>query len=209
MNATLQQVYSRPQIKGSVFDMDGTLFNSELGTITLMRDLIFKLKGFHSEVKNEECIGLGYPEKMTKLLGYYDQDMINEAIRLGSVYYSEIAEPIEGVNPALEEIQAMGIKTSIGTNGFMSMLMPTYDKLSIRLDHYQGTDGGLAKKPDPAVFLTAIKALGLEPHEVAIVEDSQSGVDAALAAGVPVENILVFNPYGKGPEGFTTFTSWS
>ena len=39
-------------------------------------------------------------------------------------------------------------------------------------------------KPDPALYLHAIKALGLKPAECVIVEDSPTGVQAGLAAGV-------------------------
>lgn len=209
INATLYQVLSRPDIKGVVFDMDGTLFNSDIGTIKMMRKQILEMRGFESTVPDKEAIGKGYPEKMTILLGKHDQEMINEAIRRGSVYYAEIAKPIAGVNEALKVIKhKLGLLMAIGTNGFMSMLMPTYDKLSVRLDHYQGTDGDLAKKPSPAIFIKAIEALGLTPEEVAIIEDSGTGSQAALSAKVPEQNVIIYNPYGNGPEGFTTFTTW-
>ncbi|MCB1996478.1 MAG: HAD-IA family hydrolase [Burkholderiaceae bacterium] len=42
------------------------------------------------------------------------------------------------------------------------------------------------KKPDPEVFLRALKALNLNPLQAVAIEDSPGGVAAALAAEVPV-----------------------
>ena len=39
-------------------------------------------------------------------------------------------------------------------------------------------------KPDPEGFLRAARALGVEPHEVLVLEDSLAGVRAAKAAGM-------------------------
>ena len=41
-------------------------------------------------------------------------------------------------------------------------------------------------KPDPAVFLRAAEVLGVDPSRCAVVEDSQPGVEAGLAAGMTV-----------------------
>lgn len=39
-------------------------------------------------------------------------------------------------------------------------------------------------KPDPEIFLKAAKALGIEPKNCIVIEDSTSGVEAAKAAGM-------------------------
>ena len=41
-------------------------------------------------------------------------------------------------------------------------------------------------KPDPEVFTLAGTHLALEPAECLVVEDAEAGVDAGLAAGMPV-----------------------
>jgi HAD superfamily hydrolase (TIGR01509 family) len=42
------------------------------------------------------------------------------------------------------------------------------------------------KKPDPEVYVRAVAALRLSPHQVLAIEDSPDGAAAAIAAGVPV-----------------------
>lgn len=41
-----------------------------------------------------------------------------------------------------------------------------------------------AKKPDPAIYLLAVKSLGVQPDQVIVVEDSANGLRAAVGAGL-------------------------
>ena len=51
-------------------------------------------------------------------------------------------------------------------------------------------------KPDPGLFLHAAHALGVEPQECAVVEDSLPGIQAGVAAGMEV---FAFQPNGVDP----------
>ena len=41
-------------------------------------------------------------------------------------------------------------------------------------------------KPDPEIFLKACQKTGAEPKDSLVLEDAQSGIEAANAAGIPV-----------------------
>jgi len=47
-------------------------------------------------------------------------------------------------------------------------------------------DGNMIKnsKPDPEIFLTAAKKLGVQPEECVVIEDAEAGVEAAKRAGM-------------------------
>jgi HAD superfamily hydrolase (TIGR01509 family) len=47
-------------------------------------------------------------------------------------------------------------------------------------------------KPDPAIYLHALRSLGLEPTEAVAVEDSVTGATSAVAAGIPTIGNLQF-----------------
>jgi beta-phosphoglucomutase-like phosphatase (HAD superfamily) len=47
-------------------------------------------------------------------------------------------------------------------------------------------------KPDPAIYLYALHALGLQPGEAVAVEDSGTGATSAVAAGIPTIGNLQF-----------------
>lgn len=41
-------------------------------------------------------------------------------------------------------------------------------------------------KPEPDIFLKAAHLCGLKPEQAVVLEDSENGVRAAVAAGIPV-----------------------
>lgn len=47
-------------------------------------------------------------------------------------------------------------------------------------------------KPDPAIYVHALRTLGLEPDQVAAIEDSVTGATSAIAAGIPTVGNLQF-----------------
>jgi HAD superfamily hydrolase (TIGR01509 family) len=60
------------------------------------------------------------------------------------------------------------------------------------------------RKPDPEMYALTLEWMGLEPHEVIVFEDSPAGVKAAQAAGCPV--IMIDNKSGRAVEGVEKFT---
>jgi len=60
------------------------------------------------------------------------------------------------------------------------------------------------RKPSPELYNLTMEWLGLEPHEVVAFEDSPAGVKSAQAAGCPV--IMIENGSGRSVEGVEKFT---
>jgi HAD superfamily hydrolase (TIGR01509 family) len=56
-----------------------------------------------------------------------------------------------------------------------------------------------ARKPDPAPYLQAAAALGVDPAGCVVVEDSPSGVAAGLAAGCAVLGVASLAPLAAAP----------
>lgn len=52
-------------------------------------------------------------------------------------------------------------------------------------------------KPDPAVYVAALRELGREPGEAVAVEDAVAGVRSAVGAGIPVIGNLAFVPHDE------------
>jgi HAD superfamily hydrolase (TIGR01509 family) len=53
-----------------------------------------------------------------------------------------------------------------------------------------------AGKPDPALFLAAADALGIELSQILVIEDSEAGLAAGKAAGM---RCALFSPHSNGP----------
>lgn len=60
------------------------------------------------------------------------------------------------------------------------------------------------RKPDPEMYLLTLERLGLSPGEVLVFEDSPAGVSAAQQAGCPL--VLVDNGAGRNVEGVEKLT---
>ncbi len=56
-----------------------------------------------------------------------------------------------------------------------------------------------ARKPDPAPYLQAMAALGVEPRGCVVLEDSAAGVTAGLAAGAAVLGVPSLQPLTPAP----------
>ena len=195
-------------IKAVLFDMDGTLFDSEVGSIEMMKELALEHHGIKSEATFEELTGLNYPDKLKKILGFEDKELLDIALIEGSKLYAEISQPIRGVNECLNKLKAQGLKLAVCTNGDINLSKPVFDKVDIDMDLYQGTTDGLNKKPEPDVFVAALKKFKIKPEEALVAEDSLIGVSAALAAGIPQDNILIFDSAERHEDSETRFTSW-
>jgi len=63
-----------------------------------------------------------------------------------------------------------------------------------------------AWKPSPELFVTAALALGVEPRHCAVVEDSNPGVEAGIAAGMQVFALDKFGSLGQW-SGVTNVTA--
>ena len=95
-------------------------------------------------------------------------------------------QPVEGITEVLENLEipfcvaSSGPENKIRLNLELTGLLPHFeDKIfscfTIR-----------KWKPDPAVFLWAAETMGFEPEECIVIEDSISGVNAALNGGFDV-----------------------
>ena len=91
---------------------------------------------------------------------------------LSSVREAGLATALVTTTPrALAEIVLGTIRADLGTDPF---------------DHTICGDEVPARKPDPAPYLMAMDALGVQPEECVVVEDSTAGIAAGLAAGIAV-----------------------
>lgn len=196
-------------IKAILFDMDGTLFNTELKMNQLIKDLCREYKDLDVKLTNEELAGLSVAQKVEKILGEFDAGFLDQVITISSREYPKMADPIEGVIYFLGRMKKQDFKIVVCTNGEINLLKDAFNKLEVEFDLLQGTNGGdVKKKPSPDVYLTAMEKLNLTKEDVLVIEDSKPGIDAAIAAGIPTENIIEFDQYKIEENTNNRFFGW-
>lgn len=85
------------------------------------------------------------------------------------------------------------------SNGHIALLVNLSRWAGLRWDAVLGAEIAHAYKPQPAVYLAAVEALGLEPGQVTMV--AAHGGDLAAAAGCGLRTAFVPRPAEHGPGG--------
>ena len=185
-------------MKGIIFDFDGTLVDSEK-THYLAWHMAFKEHnyllehGFHSD----NFAGLGDKEvslRAEQLVGYACSDKILERKNYWFDQYIETyLEPIEAAIVFAQEAFEKGVKIGIASGAQKWEIMRALKLFEIEhffnpilsgfddLEEYSDPEG--TNKPKPYVYLKAAKMMGLKPEECVAIEDSWTGVTAAVGAG--------------------------
>ncbi|KAK9284753.1 hypothetical protein L1049_023930 [Liquidambar formosana] len=121
--------------------------------------------------------------KLIDTLQDWKTERYKEIIKSGTV------EPRPGVLRLMDEAKAAGKKLSVCSAATKSSVILCLENL-IGNERFEGLDCFLAgddvkeKKPDPSIYLTAAKKLGVSEKDCLVVEDSVIGLQAATKAGM-------------------------
>lgn len=93
-----------------------------------------------------------------------------------------------GAEATIALLHKMGLKLAIASSSPMRLIETVVDKFALRAFFcvLHSAEHENAGKPDPAVYLTTMSKIGVEPRFCLALEDSVSGVRAAKAAGARV-----------------------
>jgi len=180
-------------VKGYIFDLDGVLVDTAKYHYDSWRQLANSL-GFDITLEqNEELKGVSRMESLEFILNIGGKSMsTREKMKLAALknkwYVDKIAsmdasELLPGTKELLEDIQKCNGKIALGSasKNSVKILKATgiYKYFEVIIDGNKTTES----KPHPQVFLMGAKALGLEPRECIVFEDSKKGVEAANTGG--------------------------
>jgi beta-phosphoglucomutase-like phosphatase (HAD superfamily) len=137
-----------------------------------------------------------------KLGGPLPEDWIERFQAERSEVFRRELEPVAGAGEAVERIVAAGVPVCVASQG---MLEKTRLSLALTgLDRFFSDDVLFSAwlvergKPFPDLFLHAAEAMGVQAGDCTVVEDSVSGVTAAVAAGM---RVIGYSATGNGRAG--------
>lgn len=102
-----------------------------------------------------------------------------------------------GAERLLDELADAELPVGVATTGSRQWVEPLLERV-FGLDRFAFVltgDDVTDRKPSPAVFEKALSRLGTTPSQTVVVEDSENGLEAALEAGLPC--VVVVNDYTR------------
>ncbi len=184
-----------------LFDMDGTLVDSEVLWSVALDELAATYGGVLSVAARARMVGTDTPSSMAILhedLGQPWRDPVAGGRWLDERMAELFARGLAwrpGARALLTEVRATGLPTALVTNTrrmLVDVAMGTLGRHNF--DVSVCGDEVTRAKPDPEPYLTAAAALGIDPASCVAVEDSRSGVASALAAGCGVVAVPMVGP---------------
>lgn len=176
--------------KAVLFDMDGVLaftepyYNRRRAAYLRDRGVDFTgstdFTGIHDDEAWERCVpdNVELRRCLREEYGRYADEHPTP--------WDELANP-----QALQTFAALGeqdVRTAICSSSPRGLIEECMDALGLRglTDFFISGDECVAHKPDPEIYLHALRRLGVTPDETIVVEDSPVGIRAGKAAGALV-----------------------
>jgi HAD superfamily hydrolase (TIGR01509 family) len=172
-----------------IFDLDGTLVDSEENYYLADKKLLERHGIAFSEEDKKKYIGGGNREMMIDLKERFDiPESAEELCKRKDAIYLEIALADTRVYPEMERflemLRAKKVPTAVASGSAPLVLKGILAAVGLadRFDVVVSADEVKRGKPQPDVFLEAAARLGVPPHHCLVVEDSRHGVEAAKRA---------------------------
>ncbi len=184
------------KIQAVIFDLDGVIVSTDEFHFLAWKQLADIEQIPFTRGDNERLRGVSRMESLDILLEkasrtYSDAEKESIATRKNANYRESLkdlspADILPGVTEVLKGLRARGIKIAIGSSS--KNAGPILAAIGLDKTFDAVVDGTHIErsKPDPEVFTLAGQQLGVPPDQCLVVEDADAGVDAGLAAGMPV-----------------------
>lgn len=192
---------SAPKLRAVIFDVDGTVAETERDGHRLAFNRAFRDHGFPYQWEVGEYGALlhttGGRQRLARYLtehGHQD----GEARRLAEILHQTKTghfltwirggnvQARPGVHQLMRELRGRGVAVGVATTGSRAWVLPLLGRLFGDVDFGVVVTGDdvTQLKPHPEAYLFACARLGLPPADAVAIEDSPPGLAAAIAAGL-------------------------
>lgn len=188
-------------IKAVLFDMDGVLLDAKEWHYEALNKAL-ELKGFPAISRQDHLTtydGLPTAVKLRRHLPKITEEQRREINALKQKLVLEIAGRLCKENPlhveVLQALKEKGYSLAVCSNSIRHFVDEMMAKTQLKpyLNFILSNQDVATPKPNPEIYVTAIKRLGVNPDEVVICEDNPHGLAAAYASGANVFHVKTVN----------------
>jgi len=177
-------------LKAVVFDLDGLMLNTEdlyqeVGRILLGR----RGKEFTAELL-DAMMGLRPHQALAIMIEWHElvdtvEQLAAESREIFVPVLDEGLAPMPGLLPLLDTLEQAGIPKAVATSSGREFVHDVLVRCNLlpRFDFILTAEDVVEGKPNPEIYLTAAERFGIQPQQMLVLEDSQNGCNAAVAAG--------------------------
>lgn len=179
-------------IEAAIFDMDGTMFDTERLRFQTITQAAQELAGVTlAESLLIDCLGLSATSAAALTRERHGPDFPYEAVRrradeLELAHVRARGVPIKpGLLPVLERLRRAGLKMAVATSSRRAIAEEYLINAGVfkYFDLLVCGDEVTRGKPDPEIFERAAAALNCATGHALMLEDSENGLRSAIAAG--------------------------
>jgi HAD superfamily hydrolase (TIGR01509 family) len=175
-----------------LWDMDGTLVNTEPYWISAETELIESFGGSWTHEEALQLVGSGLFQSATIIKAKGVDlpegeiiDILTDRVLAQLVEFGIPWRP--GARELLTELREQGIPTALVTMSIGRMAHHVADRLGfVGFDAVVSGDDVANSKPHPESYLRGAELLGVSPADCVAIEDSEPGIRSAAAAGAVV-----------------------
>lgn len=182
------------QPRAVIFDMDGVILDSEPVQLEAVNQILARYGIHWTQETFRQHIGLRSVDFFQNLKKLYPlREQLDELVAFHKETYCtlmqeklnrhEISEN-EGLTPLLQQLKGAGFRIGLATSSSRREVEIITRGLNIDEFFETSTCGEevVEGKPAPEIFLKTAQALGVEPHQCVVIEDSPIGLQAAIRA---------------------------
>ena len=177
-----------------IFDMDGTLFDTEPISAQIWKEVAKECGYTIPEEVLQAVIGMSYTGGKEVFLQEIGADfpfdsLCAEKIRRQNEWYNAHPVPVKpGVKEILNHAKKWGIPCAVASSSPLIQIEILLNKTGLReyFSYLQSGETVKRGKPYPDIFLAVCRHFDVKPQDALVFEDSENGLKAAETGGIPV-----------------------
>jgi HAD superfamily hydrolase (TIGR01509 family) len=178
-------------VRAVIFDLDGTLIDSEENHYESDRILLARRGIAFSREDKAVYVGRDISEMVRRFRANYGlADDVQSIVDEKNAIYRSLALKSSRLYPpmrtVLEELRGRKLPMAIATGSNASIAGEILESLGVRNFFSMIVSSSEVRKgkPEPDIFLETARRMGAEPPSTMVFEDTRFGVEAALRAGM-------------------------